>query len=143
MKQNGQEPCMSNISSKRLTFSNPSLIKKRTFCLSMQSLLFSMSCLIVCCNSTEKCKAQSKIILRTTKMTRKLSQKYVVPKHEKDQPRQNRFFPSNLVKCNCSMTSHPVAGNHQIPMWIPPLPNSGKVTKWPCPRQGKKWILRK
>lgn len=56
---NVQKPCMSSISSKRFTLSFPSLIKKRIFCLSWQSRLFSISCLIVCCNSPA--------IARTTK----------------------------------------------------------------------------
>lgn len=49
-----QWPCISSISSKPFNLSNPSLIRKRILCFSLQFRFFSISCLIVCFSSTVK-----------------------------------------------------------------------------------------
>lgn len=50
-----QWPCISSISSRFFTLSNPSLIKKRILCLSSHSRFFSISRLIVCPSSAATC----------------------------------------------------------------------------------------
>lgn len=60
--QLNQWPCISSVSFKCFSLSNPSLIKNRILCLSLQFLLFSISCLIICLKSAANRKGPIEVI---------------------------------------------------------------------------------